>query len=527
MDALLCFHPAVRRRPVTASFISFHRVSFSYDSQAEPLLLDCTFAATEGWTGLVGPNGCGKTTILLLASGILQPSGGVVTIPGQALYCSQRTDDPPDGLEDFLGDRGPGASETRGRLEIQGDWAARWASLSHGERKRAQIGCALWREPEILAIDEPTNHVDAETRRFLLDGLRRYRGIGLLVSHDRALLDGLCRGCLMVDPLRAPAERVTMRRGGYTDAAAAARAETDHLRAQMTDARAEARALGAEVRQRRAQAVAARARLSKRRIGRKDIDARRRADLARMTGRDRSSARLVREMETRRGRAEQAAHRVTLKKDYDVSLWFHSERTRRDTLFAVPASEIPLGGGRVLAVPDLIAEPRDRIALCGPNGSGKSTLVRFIVASLSLPADRLVIMPQELDTEASTRLARELSSLPHEQLGRALTVVNLLGSDPRRILESASLSPGEARKVLLAMGIARVPHLIVMDEPTNHLDVPSIECLGSALAECTCGLLLVSHDERFLGPLATRRWEITKGRERSILREVSLTAAPT
>ena len=89
-----------------------------------------------------------------------------------------------------------------------------------------------------------------------------------------------------------------------------------------------------------------------------------------------------------------------------------------------------------------------------------------------------------------------------------MTAVSRLGSRPHRLLESAEPSPGEIRKILLALGIARVPHLIVMDEPTNHLDLPSIECLEEALDGCPCGLLLVSHDERFLARLTTTRWRI-------------------
>jgi ATPase subunit of ABC transporter with duplicated ATPase domains len=76
------------------------------------------------------------------------------------------------------------------------------------------------------------------------------------------------------------------------------------------------------------------------------------------------------------------------------------------------------------------------------------------------------------------------------------------------VLESGSPSPGEVRKLLLATGIARRPHLVVMDEPTNHLDLPSIECLEAALAECPCGLLLVSHDRRLLGRLTRVRWDL-------------------
>ncbi|MFI5368718.1 MAG: ATP-binding cassette domain-containing protein, partial [Spirochaetia bacterium] len=137
---------------------------------------------------------------------------------------------------------------------------------------------------------------------------------------------------------------------------------------------------------------------------------------------------------------------------------------------------------------------------------------QWIIERLPLDPARVIYMPQEIDEEQSRRIAEELSEMAGAELGRVLTVVNLLGSSPERILASGSLSPGEARKVLLAMGIARVPHLIVMDEPTNHLDLPSIECLTDALGVCTCGLLLVSHDVRFLSSLTSKRWNIRGGR---------------
>ena len=73
-------------------------------------------------------------------------------------------------------------------------------------------------------------------------------------------------------------------------------------------------------------------------------------------------------------------------------------------------------------------------------------------------------------------------------------------------MESIEPSPGEVRKILLAIGIANAPHLIVMDEPTNHLDLPSIECLEQALVDSPCGLLLVSHDRHFLDALTHKQW---------------------
>ena len=91
----------------------------------------------------------------------------------------------------------------KSRLGVEEDWETRWSTLSHGERKRAQIGVALWREPDVLAVDEPTNHLDAQARDMLKNALEAFTGVGLLVSHDRELLDSLCDQCCFIDPLHS------------------------------------------------------------------------------------------------------------------------------------------------------------------------------------------------------------------------------------------------------------------------------------------------------------------------------------
>ena len=117
-------------------------------------------------------------------------------------------------------------------------------------------------------------------------------------------------------------------------------------------------------------------------------------------------------------------------------------------------------------------------------------------------------MPQEITEAESSRILAEVKELGSEALGRVMTSVSRLGSRPGRLLSSESPSPGEIRKILLALGVNRGPHLIIMDEPTNHMDLPSIQCLEEALADCPCALLLVSHDEHFLRKLVEIRWHL-------------------
>jgi ATPase subunit of ABC transporter with duplicated ATPase domains len=120
----------------------------------------------------------------------------------------------------------------------------------------------------------------------------------------------------------------------------------------------------------------------------------------------------------------------------------------------------------------------------------------------------MVFVPQELPVEAAERLRQEVLLLQHSALARVLSTVSRLGADPEKIRESGCTSPGEARKLMLALGFEHNPQLVIMDEPTNHLDLVSIECLEKALAEFAGALLLVSHDERFLETLTHLTWEI-------------------
>ena len=153
----------------------------------------------------------------------------------------------------------------------------------------------------------------------------------------------------------------------------------------------------------------------------------------------------------------------------------------------------------------------DHIAITGPNGAGKSTLLEHLRPHV--PDDIAWLdIPQELDEGLARSVVERVRALSSGERGRVLSVVAQLNSDPARILEGCTTSPGEMRKLLLALGVLSSPALIVMDEPTNHLDLHSVEALERALAGYPGALLLVSHDERFLNVCTSVRWNILDGR---------------
>ena len=488
---------------MTSASLVFHDTGFAYETATRPLLADLALGLGPGWTGVVGANGSGKTTLLRLAVGQLEPTAGAIETPGDARYCPQRTDDLPAELADLLQSPDPTACRLAGRLELGDDWTARWETLSHGERKRAQIAVALWRAPEVLAIDEPTNHLDRAGREVLAAALGSFRGIGLLVSHDRELLDQLCHQCLFVEP-----PRVRLFAGGYTQARLQAEQEDDHARRRYEQAGAERKRLEREAARRREAAYRADRKRSKRGIAKRDHDAKAKIDQARVTGKDAVAGKLLRQIDGRLEQAREAHARARIGKAHATGIWLPGSQARQRYVLHLPAGALALGEGAQLRFPSLAVARDDRIALTGPNGSGKSTLVRHILETLELPEERFAYVPQEIDLAATAEILDDARRLPKDALGHALTVVSRLNSRPERLLESREPSPGEVRKLLLATKIAREPYLIVMDEPTNHMDLPSIEALEAALDDCPCALLLVSHDERFLQSLTRLRWAI-------------------
>ncbi len=493
--------------PITLRLV---RVDFAY-RESVSILSGVSLDLGPGWTAVVGPNGGGKTTLLRLLAGELRPGAGAIERhPPSALVhlCHQRVDDAGGGLADLAASWERAAIRLRARLDLEPKTLQRWATLSPGQRKRWQIGAALHARPDALLLDEPTNHLDAEARARLVNALSRYRGTGVLVSHDRALIDELA-----TTTVRVEAGRASVHAGGYAEASAAWQAERREAERQASRARDRARAARRHLAEVRRDHASARGQTSSRRRMKHagDSDGR---SVARKFRAERAEATLGRQSgvarrEAERAAAAAAAHRPARRRGR--SLFVDDERAPVAQLVALERPVIHAGDHPVLREVRVVLRRGARVHLRGANGVGKTTLVNALLDAAGPRAERMLYLPQELPAADEAAALAALAAADATRRARILDIVAALGVGPDRLLASARPSPGELRKLALATGLARGVWALMLDEPTNHLDLPSIERLEQALADYPGALLLVTHDPALAAALTDEVWAIEDG----------------
>jgi ATPase subunit of ABC transporter with duplicated ATPase domains len=508
--------------------IVLSRVSFTWPDDGTTMLtrLDATFGT--GRTGLIGQNGSGKSTLLRLVAGELKPQGGSISVTGTVGYLPQSL---PLGtartVADLLGiteirralhaiERGEATEENF--AEVGDDWDIEERSLaeldrlglggidldrtvgtlSGGETIMAGLAARLLRRPDVLLLDEPTNNLDLRARRRLYDAVAAWRGVLVVVSHDRALLE-------LVDEMAELYDGGLRGFGGNLTAYEAA------LAVEQEAAERAARSAEADVRRQRRDVAEAREKLA------------RRARHGERVAATKSEPKILLGARKRRAQVTAGKHRLLHEdrvRDAEERLAEAEDAVRDDAAIRIELPKTAVPAGRTVVSVDGLETPAtasleeltvrgpERIALVGPNGSGKTTLLRRLAEESAVPVR---LLPQRLDVLDDT-----LSVLDNVRAFAPQASVNDVRAGLARFLfrgeraerTAGTLSGGERfRAVLAALLLAEPPpQLLMLDEPTNNLDMVSVEQLGQALDAHQGALLVVSHDLPFLRALGITRW---------------------
>jgi ATPase subunit of ABC transporter with duplicated ATPase domains len=477
-------------------YVELAHVSFAHDG-GELLFNEVCQRFSPGITAIVGENGAGKSTLLSLLTRSLLPQRGSVRIEPHTLrvvMCPQRVEELTREVTSFMTSSERTARRLVGMLALEREDLDRWNTLSPGERRRFQLGACLAEEPDVLLLDEPTNHVDERARELILGALRHFRGICLVVSHDRRLIDELAQ-CTV----RVHRGQLWAVEGSYSHA----RKVWEHARAEQVSRRNQALRETQKAERklrdaRRVQASADAARSTRSRMRNandseaRSMGARNMADWAEARA-GRAVSVLRDEAEARR--AELANQRVEKELGRDVFARFSP--CPRPKLLTLHKDQL-LRGDHVVASDVRLTILRDtRLRISGDNGAGKTTLLMALYEAMPDP-ERVLYLAQELTRAQALAELESTRSMPRKERGQVLEVLAALGTDPDRLLASACPSPGEARKLTLARGLARSAWALLLDEPTNHLDLPSVERIEAALASYPGALVVVTHDPTFL-----------------------------
>ena len=474
----------------------------------------------RGRIGLIGRNGAGKTTLVRVVAGMLEPDVGSVEMPrgarlgyiaqeapgGEgtpldtvlnadteraALLIESETTEDPDRLGEIY-DRlmaiDAYTAPSRAAQILSGlgfDEAAQQrplSSFSGGWRMRVALASLLFSRPDLLLLDEPSNHLDLEAVMWLENFLRGYPATILLVSHERDFLNNVVDHILHLG-----GGKLTLYPGGY-DAFERQRAERQ---AQLASARARQQAL--------------------------------REKLQDYVARNSARASTAKQAQSRAKALARMQPIAELVDDPTLTFDFPDPEELRSPLITLDMAAVGYGDTPVLRRLNLRLDADDRVALLGRNGNGKTTLARLLAGQLTAMEGALngsakirvgyftQYQVEELDRDETplqhmTALMKGASqSAVRAQLGRfgfpAQKATTLVGK----------LSGGERARLALALITRDAPHILILDEPTNHLDVDAREALIQALNAYSGAVIVVSHDRHMLEMTADRLVLVDRG----------------
>ena len=495
------------------------------------LLSDVDLTLHAGWrVGVVGRNGCGKTSLFAAVRGEIEPDKGDIDRPNRLRMASVAQETPalPDAALDFVlsGDipvhaairmeADAMAAEDYEKVaqahtllaELNGyDAPARAAKLlaglgfpasthqtpvgefSGGWRVRLNVARALMTPSDLLLLDEPTNHLDLDAVLWLEEWLRNYPGTLLVISHDREFLDGLCTHTLHLHEGKAKNYV-----GGYT---AFERQRSEQLRLQQ---------IAFEKEQTE------------------------RAHLQAFIDRFKAKASKAKQAQSRMKRLEKLAGTEAVRAEREVRIDFPVPLKQPTTLIQLREADCGYraddGSGAVAKILSNIGisiEAGDRLGLLGPNGAGKSTLVKTLVGELSVLSGERTAHPDLVIGYFAQHTVESLhegqTPIDHLRMIAPSSTVqefrdflgrwNFPGDRAFEVIDG--FSGGERARLALAMIAWRRPNVLLLDEPTNHLDLEMREALAEALADFDGAIVMVSHDRHLIGLVCDRYIRVADG----------------
>ena len=463
---------------------------------ARPLFENLSLSLSDGdRIGLIGPNGCGKTTLMEILAGRDVPDSGtralrklasVAYVPQDSLFRPEDT--VHTVLETALRDLPIEEEEKRIRIEVMLGRAefrsanSRALELSGGWKKRLAIAAALVQSPDVLLLDEPTNHLDLEGILWLETAIQATNAC-LVVTHDRYFLENFATQ--MVEINKVYPQNTFKVKGNYS--------EFLERREEFMEAQAKQRdSLATKVR--------------------REVEWLRRGPKAR-TGKSRArvdeAGRLIDELASATARSQSGTARI----DFTAS----DRKTKR--LIEAEAVGITLGGRRLFKNLNATLSPGVRIGLVGGNGSGKTTLLKILAGTLQPDegslrrADRLQIVSfaqdrgEHLDPDATLRrtLCPEGDMVLYRE--RPIHVAGwakrFLFREEQLEMPVSRLSGGERARVMIARLMLAPADVLLLDEPTNDLDIPTLEVLEESLLDFPGAMVVVSHDRYLLDRVST------------------------